>query len=162
MVTKQILILILLLSSTKTFACECVNVVDNSFLGKTKSFDFIVKGEIDQVAPESVTMTVEEVYKGSIKENTIQLLRGGPDCMHSLDFKPGDKLIIGLVNAYYEQYPNAYMVPGCITSVIYVKGQKAYTPELQPHMFKKPKITMFESTIRLEVLERMIRRKVGS
>lgn len=158
---KHALILLLLLSS-KAFACECVNVVNNSFLGNIESFDFIVVGEIDQVAPEFVTMKVEEVYKGSIKENTIQLLRGGTDCMHSLDFKPGDKLIIGLVEPVYEYYPNGYMAPACITSVIYVVGKKAYAPEVEPPMFKKPKISMFESTIGLETLEKMIRRKVGS
>ena len=159
--TKYVLILLLLLSS-KAFACECVNVVDNSFLGNTKSFDFIVMGEIDCVDPEFVTMKVEEVYKGNIKENTVQLLRGGPDCMHSLDFKPEDKLIIALVNPGYESYPNAYMAPACLTSVIFVEGQKAYTPELQPHMFKKPKISGFESVIKLQALEKMIKREVGT
>jgi hypothetical protein len=153
---------ILLLLSSKAFACECVSVFDNSFLGNTKSFDFIVMGEIVWVTPEFVTMKVEEVYKGSLEENTIQLLRGGPDCMHSLDFKPGDKLIIGLVNPGYESYPNTYMAPACITSVIYVEGQKAYTPETQPHMFEKPKITMFESVLKLATLEELIKRKVRS
>jgi hypothetical protein len=59
-----------------------------------ENFDF--KGEIDQVDPESVTMTVGEVFKGLIKENTIQLLRVEVGCMHYLDFKTGDKLIIKL------------------------------------------------------------------
>ena len=151
------LLLIILLSSSNVFACECVNVFDTSFMGNTARFDFIVKGKIDKVDLEFVSLKIEEAYKGAISGDNITLFRGGPDCMHYLDFKHGDTIIIGLVRSYYHDDPLAYMAPGCVTSAVYIKGEQAFAPEVQPPLFKQPKITMFRNRMKLSHFERELK-----
>lgn len=157
---KLALIIIILLISSRVFACECVNGFNISFLGNVKSFDFIVKGNIVKGETDYSTLIIEEVFKGAIKGDTINLIDAfGCDLLLMVD--PGDRIIIGLEKFDSSNYSKAYTAPGCITSAFYIKGEKAFAPELQLPMFKKPKIARFRSRMKLHVLERKIRRRVG-
>lgn len=158
---KGILIMTILLLSPKAFACECINVVDNSFLGHIKSFDYIVKGKVATEDFDSLTLIIEETYKGGILKDTIKI--GGYNfCDNLLFFKPGETIIIGLDKMDSSHYPNTFIAPGCVTSALLIKGKTAYAPEIQLPMFKKPKIELLRRTMDLNALERKIRRRVGS
>ncbi len=154
-------IFIILLSSSKAFACECADDFDNSFLGNTDSFDFIVKGKVDTEDFDSVTLIIEETYKGDILKDTITI-GGYTLCDNLLFFKPGETIIIGLEKFDSPDYPNTYVAPGCVTSAVHVKGQTAYAPEIQLPMFRKPRIELLRRSIGLMELEKKIRRKVGA
>ncbi len=160
MALKHALLFIILLSFSKAFACECANVFNNSFLGNTDRFDFIVKGKIIKEDFDSLTLQIEEIYKGEIKKDTI-FLGVGFGCDNLFTFKEGDKIITGLQRFDSPDYPNTFIAPGCVTSAVYVKGKDAYAPVFQLPMFNNPKISIFRSKMDLHALERKIRRKVG-
>ncbi len=158
---KSVLILIILLSSSKAFACECINSLDNSFLGNTDSFDYIVKGKILTEDFDFVTLVIEETYKGEILNDTITI-GGYTFCDNLLFFKPGETIIIGLDQLDSSDNLHTYGAPGCVTSSILVKGQTAYAPEIQLPMFKKPRIEILRRSMGLKTLENRLRRKVGN
>lgn len=151
----------MLLSSSNAFACECVDVFNNSFLGNTKRFEFIVKGKIGKNDMDFLTLRIEEIYKGKIKEATIHLGYAF-GCDNLLTFEPGDQIIIGLEKIDSGSYPDFFVAPGCITSAVIIEGQKAFVPEYQLPMFKKPKIELFRRKMNLEAFEKKIKRRAGS
>lgn len=155
---KRAFIIIILLSSPKAFACECINSLDNSFLGNSGSFDYIVKGKILTEDFDFVTLIIEETYKGDILNDTITI--GGYSlCDNLLFFKSGETIIIGLEQLDSLVNPHTYVAPGCVTSSILIKGQTAYAPEVQLPMFKKPRIELLSRSMGLKTLENKLRRK---
>ncbi|MFY0607275.1 MAG: hypothetical protein JXR10_11195 [Cyclobacteriaceae bacterium] len=82
------------------------------------------------------------------------------DCMHYMNFDDGTQVVLGLVNSPYVGHPNGYMANGCVTSGLIVNEQVAQAPERQLPMFKKPRIGMTKSTMKLKRLERRINSKL--
>lgn len=153
-------LILIVFFSTRAFTCECANTFDNSFLGNIGSFDFIVKGKVVGEDFGSLTLIVEETYKGVVRDTIF--IKSGFGCDNLMVFIPGEQIIVGLNSFDSPAYPDTFSSPGCVTSALFVEGQKVYAPQLQLPMFKRPKITIFRSRMSLQALERKIRRKVGS
>lgn len=156
-----IIILIATICSTEILACQCTRGLGLNFLNKIDMFDLVVLGTYNSTNSGSdISLTIEKVYKGNIELKKIKLLAGGTDCMHSLTFENGTKLILGLVNSPYSGEPEAYMAYGCLTSVIIIDGDNAVAAE-HLNMRKQPKIGIFGSYMNLRKLKRRTKLKTN-
>ncbi len=113
--------------------------------------------------PESgdATLIIEEIYKGEIKRDTIELIDGGTDCYHFFAFEPGTKLVIGLESSPYGNKKDAFVAWGCVTSTLVVtENDQVFANMWSARLdISSPKISWIRSSMNLNKLERKIKRR---
>lgn len=156
-------ITILLLFASQSFACECGRGLGKNFLNQVKRFDYIVYGTFMREQPDNgnATLIVEEVYKGDIKRDTIELIDGGIDCYHFFAFEPGTKMVIGLQSSPYMNKKDGFVALGCVTStLVVIENNKVKANIWSARLdISSPKISWIRSSMNLNKLQRKIKRR---
>lgn len=160
---RSIFIVIFILYTSHSFACECGRGLGKNFLNQVKKFEYVVFGRFMREQPESgdATLIIDEVYKGEIERDTIELIDGGTDCYHFFAFEPGTKLVIGLETSPYGNKKDAFVALGCVTSTLIVTENKKVSANMWSARLdiSSPKISWVRSTMNLNKLGRKIKRR---
>lgn len=155
-----VLLLILMGYYSSAVACQCAKSIGSNFLNQVKRFDLIVLGtfHIDNQGVNT-TLEVEKLYKGQTRNRTIVLIPGGIDCNHSLSFKEGQRILIGLNKSPYLGQPGGFVARGCITSILYVTNGQVTTgdPIQSLPALGRARIGLLSKTMKLRKIEKRIR-----
>lgn len=108
---------------SQVLGCSCYrNPIGDNFLNQVKSFDLIAKGTI--IAPSNNTLStffvIEEVYKGKIENDTLQIVAYDLCDISFSGMENGKSLVIG-----FKKKNNHYTIPGCATSTLSIDQNKA-------------------------------------
>jgi hypothetical protein len=107
-------------------------------------------------------LEIDKIYKGEHKTKIIKLMPGGINCDHLMDFKHGEKILIGLNKSTYGYTPDSYFAYGCVTSSLLltegniVKADK----NLVIPAFRPQKIGMTKKSMKLRTIEKKISRRI--
>jgi len=115
----------------------------------------------EQPQSGDASLIIEEVYKGAIKRDTIELIDGGTDCYQLFAFEPGTKLIIGLQKSPYSGKSKAFVAWGCVTSTLVVTENFKVKANMWSARLdiSSPKISWTRSSMNLNKLKRKIKRR---
>lgn len=137
------------LISVYGYSCSCRQSSGSYFLNQVKKFDAVVEGKFSR---DSISwkgyLILDEVYKGAISKERIEIYEGGTDCTEIFDENKNVTYILGLYKFNDSNYCLTYLVACCVTSVLTVTNNFV-VPEDNFHI-SNPRIGLFKNKMKKE------------
>lgn len=153
----------LVLICAYAYGCSCRQSTSSYFLKQVKDFHAIVEGKFYRDGNSGQGfLIIDQIYKGAIPKDTIQLGEGGLDCTEVFMEDSGRTLVLGLHKSQYESGPsNTYSALSCVTSVLVLNKNKvdSKTKFYNLHI-RRPRISLFSTEMRKDKFVRKIKQRL--
>jgi len=135
---KKTLLILFLLSSAVSFACQCFSV-NTTICGNVEADDLVITiKKIEQINDLVVQCEVIDIIAGQMHFDTIHLVKGtlGSSCSDPLYMQTDTAIIIGNIHSFSSPYQHTFSLEYCNNQITYIEGGKVISPS--PLYFSPP------------------------